>query len=429
MSTPKGTSLHEPMDCSNSVIPTRIGLCRGTAWLVACLLLAAGPVYAQSAGTQGSGGATGRFLVGPLELTPTLVLREAGVDDNVFDTPLKDPPQRDTFVTFAPMVDAVMKLGIMDFSSQGTLGYYYFDRLKNLRTVTLQGNARAEFPLQRIRPAIAGSYQDVTDRPNNEIDVRVRRLVSGSSGTVSTRLTSRSAVIVGGSYEKTTYDRSTLFRKGSIAEALDKTTTEVSGAFRVDLTPLTFLTLDVRGSRDQFLITRDRQTDNLRATMGLEFAPDAVIKGRASFGYHEMVPRGQGGFPFAGWTSAVDLSYSFLGRTRLDGRFSRDAVYSVIEGEGYYVSTLGGGEILHNLIGPLDVTLRASRERLDYTFTPGGNGPRVDYSTTSGGGLSVRVSPQMRIGVNYELTYRESSAGSEFEYQRRRIFSTATYGF
>jgi hypothetical protein len=399
----------------------------GASMAVVVAALTASPASAQ--GVQGSGGTVGRFLLGPLELTPTLILREAGVDDNVFNVPNDETAQTDRFATFTPQVDAVMRLGLMEFSSQGSYGYYYYDRFKNLRTRSLQGNARAEFPIQRVRPAIAYSYQDVTDRPNNEIDVRVRRFVSVASASFSTRVTSRSSVIVGGSRDRTRFDRAVTFRNDNIAAALDRQTTEATLGYRLDVTPLTSLTLDVRGSREEFLADRDRQTDNLRADLAFDLSPDAIIKGRASFGYHKMVPRGQTTFPFAGWTSAVDLSYVLLGRTRLDGRFSRDAVYSVLEGEGYYVSTVMGAEVLHNLIGPVDVSVRGNRERLDYTFTPGGAGARIDDATTLGGGVSVRVSPQMRLGVNYEFTYRESSAGSQYGYERRRIFSTATYGF
>jgi hypothetical protein len=116
---------------------------------------------------------------------------------------------------------------------------------------------------------------------------------------------------------------------------------------------------------DIFTRRPDKQTDNLRVSAGFEFAPDAIIKGRATVGFHEMVARGSGSFPFAGWIASVDLGYSLLGRTRFDVRFARDATYSVLDGEGYYLSTAGGLEILHNLVGPLDVW-RGSCERLDY---------------------------------------------------------------
>jgi hypothetical protein len=395
--------------------------------LAAATLLAAAPAFAQAGG--GAGGTTGRFVIGRLQLTPTLILREAGVDSNVFNSTRAEGEKKDNYATFVPQVDASLSLGVMELTGQGGLSLVYFERYKNQRSVNGSANGRAEFPFQRIRPSIAGSWLRVRERPNNEIDARLLRETVNGSVAMSTRLTSRSGLILGGSREETRYERGVLFRDSNVARALDRQTTEGSAAFRLEVTPLTGLLFDVRGSRDQFLLDPLKQTDNLRASLALDFAADAVIKGRASGGYHKMVARRQGSVPFAGWTSSVELSYAFLGRTRFDVRFTRDAAYSVIEGESYYVTTAGGFEVLHNLIGPLDLSVRGSRDRMDYQFSPGGAAGHVELVSVAGGGASVRVSTKVRFSVNYELSLRESTLGPATEYERRRVYSTATYGF
>jgi hypothetical protein len=48
---------------------------------------------------------------------------------------------------------------------------------------------------------------------------------------------------------------------------------------------------------------------------------------------------------------------------------------------------------------------------------------------TFGGGLSIRVAPQTVVALLYDNSRRVSTAGHGFEYKRRRIYTTVTYGF
>jgi hypothetical protein len=142
-----------------------------------------------------------------------------------------------------------------------------------------------------------------------------------------------------------------------------------------------------------------------------------------------MLPRGSDtSMNFAGWTSGVDLSYSLLGRTRFTGRMSRDTSYSALDDRAFYLSLIRGLEVTHNLVGPIDIELRGSREKLDYaatTFQPA----RTDYADTLGGGLIIRISMESRIGFYYDDQQRRSSAGPMWEYGRHHVYTSVTYGF
>jgi hypothetical protein len=383
---------------------------------------------AQPASAQ-DGGSNLRFRAGPVQWAPTLILREAGTDSNVLSAPANQPAQKDRMATFIPQLDAVLKMRFVELTGQGMVGVIYYERTTSQRAVNPSGNWRAEFPIQRIRPAISGRWTRTTDRSGNEIDIRAESVTWTNTASMSLRVMSRLSLLASGDIQKTVYDRSAVFKDQNLATNLDRQTTGVTSAIRVDISPLTQLMIDIRGSRDVFILTPEKQTDNLFASAGLEFSPDAVIKGHATIGYHKMVPRRTGGFPFAGITASVDLGYVFLGRTRIDLRFARDTNYSVLDGEGYYLSTAGGLELMHNLIGPVDLTLRGSREQLDYTRSVGGLVPRLDFANTYGGGLSVRLSPTARLGANYEVSERVSSTGVEGGFKRERLYTTITYGF
>jgi hypothetical protein len=218
-----------------------------------------------------------------------------------------------------------------------------------------------------------------------------------------------------------------------VATELNRKGTTALAGVRVAISPLTTFVVDAGVGRDAFVLDPSRNTDNLRGSVGFEFAPDAVIRGRGLVGYHKMRAQDPSAAPgaavdFAGVTSSVDLSYTLLGRTRFNPRFSRDTTYSVSVTQPYYLSTAGGLEIYQMLFGPLDLVVRGSREKLGYPGTEF-EGARTDFADTYGGGLSIRLSTQGRIGFNYDDTKRRSSGGPRFGYARRHIYTTVTYGF
>jgi hypothetical protein len=143
-----------------------------------------------------------------------------------------------------------------------------------------------------------------------------------------------------------------------------------------------------------------------------------------------MLPRGSDpSLNYAGWISQADLSYTLLGRTRFTGRTSHDTSYSGLDNRPYYVSTIGGLEVTHNLVGPIDLELRGSREKLDYSETAAGLPAHTEYAEVLGGGLIIRMSTQTRIGFYYDDQQRRSSESPQFEYSRRHVYTSVTYGF
>ena len=63
----------------------------------------------------------GRFVTGPLAWTPTLELRDVGVDSNVFNTPTD--AKEDVTASARSQVDSVLKLGLLRATTVGSLEY------------------------------------------------------------------------------------------------------------------------------------------------------------------------------------------------------------------------------------------------------------------------------------------------------------------
>jgi hypothetical protein len=373
----------------------------------------------------------GRFITGPIAWTPTFELRDAGVDSNVFNTPTD--AKEDMTATARSQVDSVLKLGLLRATTVGSLEYNYFEQYASQRGLNRRVSSHLEIPVTRFSPNMTVSWARMKERSGNEIDIRTPRTDFAYTGGLEARFTEKLSVIASAGRQKSTYDPGFSFHDVEIAQQLNRESTMASVTARVALTPLTSLSINATAAHDSFPFRPAAATDNGRIDARFEFAPDAVIRGAASVGYHSMQPyyrrtARSSAAAFSGVTSSIDLGYTFLGTTRFMGHFSRDANYSLYLNQPYYLSTFGGLQILQRLFGPVDLDLRGSLETLDYPQTET-ESAYLDTAKTLGGGLSVRVSRQAVLAMLYDNSGRHSERGSEFGYQRRRIYTTITYGF
>ena len=118
----------------------------------------------------------------------------------------------------------------------------------------------------------------------------------------------------------------------------------------------------------------------------------------------------------------MDLSYALLGRTKFDGRLANDTTRSVEA--AFSVQKLYSLEVLQNILGPVDVVIRGSKEKLTYPENrllglPG----RSDLTDIYGGGLSFRVTQRLTASLNYELGARRSPQPGN-SYDRERLYTT-----
>jgi hypothetical protein len=356
-----------------------------------------------------------------------LTLHDAGLDTNVFDE--HTDPKRDHVAVVSPQADGVLELGSASITMAGAAELVYFHRYADERSVNRSGSARIEVPLSRIRPFGGIAYRYARERQNSEIDLRALRTDRELSGGLGVSLTSRASLEFAGRRADNRFASGEVFHQVEVATRLNRDTTGAAARFRYDLTPLTALTFEGDASRDEFVLSPEYDADNLRASGGFIFSPDAIVKGRAVVGYHKVNPRGAAAVGYEGLTAAVDIGYVLLGRTRFDLRVLRDTNYS-LEAQPFYVQTTYGGEVLHNLFGPVDVIARASRETLDYDSLP----ERLVVAHTLhlnryGGAIAVRAADRMRLSINYEFAQRLGDLTPDRHYERKRVYTAVTYGF
>lgn len=380
------------------------------------LVYLASPVQAQG---------TGRFLTGPIGWTPTVAVRDAGIDSNVFDDP--DEPIEDRIATFASSVDAQMTLAHFKVQGTGAAEYLYYQRLVRERALTTRFTMRVEAPTRRIVPFGTGAYARAKERQTPEIDVQSRYTTSAVGAGLSVFVMARGAIQLAGRREITAYDRGQVLRGADLAQRFNRDSDSAVVGFRFNITELTSITADASVARDRFTLKPEQNTSNLNWTAAIEFAPDAVIRGRAGIGYHVMEPRGAAAIAFRGLTANVDLSYVLLGRTRFNGRYFRDTAYS-LEAPYYLLTTLGA-DVAQLIGGPFEILLRGNRQYSDYPENPGLRIPhRIDILDTIAAGVGVRMSDTSRATVTYELARRLTPVDG-LRFDRRRVLTSFSYGF
>lgn len=374
--------------------------------------------------------AVGRFVNGPLTWTPTLTLRDAGVDTNIFAVPTNE--KRDTTASVMPSVDARLALGAVRSHSKGHLEYLYFERYTSERALNGQVETRLEMPDRRVRPLVRLEWAHLRDRSTSEVEIRVPRREHELAGALETRVAPRTWVGAGIARRVIAFEPGYAFDGADLARQLNRTEDTATASLRTALSPFTTLMAQVSTGWDMFDLQPERDTNNVRANVGFQFAPDAVISGHANVGYHSMTAK-WAGYPggagsFSGITTSADLTFVVAGRTQVVVRAARDTTYSANIQRPFYLSTAGELELRHELFGPIEVLGRGRHETLDYAATTFANA-RTDQVGFVGGGFAFRMSPNARIGFNVDQTIRWSTEGTPFGYTRRRFYTTATYGF
>jgi hypothetical protein len=372
----------------------------------------------------------GRFHTGVVSWTPTLTLRDTGLDTNVYEEAAT--PKRDQVAVFAPQVDGLLRLAAADVRFGGTADFVYFQRYTTERSINTRGTVGFDLRGWRVRPFGRGSFLDSRERVNSEIDVRARRSDREVSGGLGLQVTARGVLEVAGRFSQSAFRQGEMFRGVDLAQRLNRETVGTNVRFVYDLTPLTRLLVEGAGSQDRFTLSPAYDADSMRVSAGFRFEPDALVDGHAIVGFRRIDPIGERAFGYEGITVAVELGYVLLQRTRFEVKIGRDTSYS-FEAQPYFLQTNYGGQILHNLVGAVDVMGLVSRETIDYPGLPGLDGQELPADslaiTKYGGGVAIRPGERIQLTINYEYIERMSAFVLDRNYDRHRLYTNITYGF
>ena len=373
-----------------------------------------------------------RVHVGPFYLNPTVLLKEVGVDTNVFN---QSGEQRSDFtMTLTPQSDIAIpfaRRALLKTTVGSDLVYYA--KYDTERSVDPQVRVRGEAYIHRLTLFAEDAYLNTRQRPNYEIDVRSRHRENDLQAGAEVRLTPKFSIELAGKRAIAKYDADAVFDGTSLQETLNRTTEGLVGTIRHRVTPLT--TIAVRFDRldDTFTYSPERDSRSFRVTPGVEFKPRALINGRAYVGYRKFRPEQPEILPeFSGLVADLGLSYTLLGSTTFGVSYRRDLTYSYEVNNPFFVDNSVGASIRRALGGRFDTIVSVDRHTYNYEqllTLPASPLERIDTTWVYGANVGYRIRRDTRIGFGARYYQRESTTVQFVQYDGLRYGATFNYGF
>lgn len=402
-----------------------------TPWRVALTLisglLVAPPAHAQTVQSNPDDLADrARIRFGPFYFQPWIALTNAGYDANVFND-YQDPKEDFTF-TLTPGLDGGMRAGVARLNFRFVSDYVWYQTYDSEQGV--DGTARAQFELRYdwLRPFVSADWTNTRSRPGYEIDARAERNTPVYEGGVDVRIASRTWIVLSYRRASTEFLPGEIYNGVPLGRALNNTAQTMTAGLRVEMTPLTMLTLLAHRQRVQFDTSTFRDNESWSFLPAVEFSPDALLSGRASVGYRSLTAATIGVPDFRGVVANVGLRYQPLPGTSIGLTGERDVAYSFEDVSPYYILTGAAASYAQRLIGSFEVAVQGRREWLGYRVIEGAGSPRQDTVTVYGVGAGYRFGDLGRLGLDVERARRRSDL-SQREYRGTRVYGSFRFGF
>jgi hypothetical protein len=401
---------------------------RGFGMTAAFLLLICGTAAAQPSPDPRT---EAKAHVGPFYITPSLTLKEFGVDTNVFNNAEE---KRDFTVTFAPDATIWVPFGrkaLLTTSLAADLVHY--QRYSNERSINPSASVRGDLFVKRVTLFAEPSYLRSRQALSIELDARVRREERGVKAGVDIRLSRSVAIDLRAQQHRMEFDGDEVFAGTRLRDTMDREGRTVSASVRHDLTPLTTVTVRAERSEDRFTWSPVRDADTLLVASGVEFRPRALISGSASVGVRQFEPRSALLEPFRGVVGRAALAYAIGDASRLEFAAERDVNYSYEPLQPYFVIEGYSVSAGRRLIGRTDITLGALRHRYAYrdvAAVDGGSAAgRVDLVHVWSASIGYRFTRTSRLGFGAAYRTRTSNNAHHRDYEGLRLSATTDYEF
>jgi len=369
---------------------------------------------------------TPRFRMGAFYMDPALLLRDVGIDTNVFNEARN--PKRDFTATIAPTLNLGVQVRALRLAVFTLTEYVYFHKYREERSTNRRNTIALELDFQRATMFVGAEDAETRARPNPEIDRRARRSEPTYFTGGDVKLGARTTIVLGVKTTEVTVARGETFRDVDLAAELNRRQDTAAATLRFELTPVTTFTLMNELQRNRFDQARYRDADTLRVVGGFDFVPDGRITGRANAGYRDFTARGVAMPDFRGVVSQGDVAVEVIEGTRIGFQVERDVQYSFEPMHPYFVSTSAGAALTQRLFGSIDLLAKVTRTRMDYEdFVGALDAGRRDRLEVAGGTITYRVRESGRIGLNVELMRRTSSLPDR-NFETVRVFGSFTYG-
>jgi hypothetical protein len=375
---------------------------------------------------------TARLRLGPVYVTPTLELRDIGVDTNVYNES-SDDPIKDFVLTAVPVFVATVGPPRAGLSIRSATSFVYFAQQASERSVNQDLTFTARGTFGRITPFAEFYYLNTRERVTFEVDARARRVEQRATGGVVFALTPKVSVDAHGEYWQNAFDSDFVYDTFGLAAELNRKSQMVGGSLGYKLTPLTSISVLGEAAEIRFKEATFRDTDTRLMSVAVDLNPRALIAGSARVGYQRFRPLNANVPAFDGLVGSAAVSYRLRSRTSLRFTFDRHTEFSYYVVEPYYVLDSYGVAVRRQVVPQWDVELNVSRGshrylRLLQVETDKEEGHR-EILLIGGVTLGYDIGPRTRMTVGVVYQDRRSDFSDDRRYDGFRIGLSMIYGF
>jgi hypothetical protein len=362
---------------------------------------------------------------GPFHVRPFALLKDVGYDDNVrFEA---QQQEGDTTATGGAGIEALLltgdRGGLRLFQE---LDYVAFQKNTDLNHWNGAARARGVFLLKRAVLSLEDRYASDRERPNSEIDQRLRRQNNAVTAAFRTLARGRLGLKAYLRDERIDYasDDPSL---PDVGDLLNRGETTLSVIGEVRLLPKTTFTLEGAVSRIEFDDPTEARDTRKRAILpGFRFDPSAAVQGDLRAGPLVLTALDRGDSDYRGIVGDGHLT-TRLGRAgRLKSGFGRNVEFSTLGNNLYYVGSQWSAAYEQFFSRRMSGEVLYGRGLNHYPK----QAPEVrdDRLTTWQATVRYRANPQMTIGLSAFHVTRDST--DDF-YDRDRNFYAfgTTYSF
>jgi hypothetical protein len=281
----------------------------------------------------------GTKKAGPFHLRPFVALKDAGYDDNVLYT---DPEREgDYTATAGAGLDALLLTGDRGgvfLSGEGD--YVAFADFTDLNHWNGFGRGRGILLLKRAVVSLEDRLLSVVERPNGEIDQRLRRDENVLTAAARTRGEGRWGASAFVRRERVDYAAEGEFSSEEAALRLNRDESALSLEGELRILPKTTFLMEALFEEADFDSAAERRDSRVRSLLpGLRFDPSASIQGEIKVGVARLEARDRPEDDYEGTVGEGSLSARLGGRARLKGTFARELVFSIYADDLYFISS------------------------------------------------------------------------------------------
>jgi hypothetical protein len=365
------------------------------------------------------------LLLGPLQLFPSLTLRDIGIDSNVYNSQVR---REDFTYTLSPTLRTLLPIGEWRVTTKAALDFRYFQTLKDQQTTSGSLGAQVDIAAGRVRPFGDASLVRSHDRGGFDLDRRAFTLASRARVGANIALTPVTSITGWVVRETTRFDRAEVFDGVSLSHQLDRASRATATGLRFDLTPFTSITSAIEIEKIRFAHAPQRDANSFRFAPAIQFSKDAIIEGSASAGFRDFRPLNPRLAPYRGFVAAVTMSFTLMQVTRVETNAAHDVNFSYDDSQPLYLGAGGRVLVAQRVGGPFEAIVIAGRQRLRYQSPDGITfDGRREHVSTAGGGVGILVTEHLRFTLTVDREQRVSNSALLRDYARRRVFGSVSY--